>query len=81
MKTLDDVKTAMGTLYEQLNTGQTERAQAAELANIAGKWLKAEQLKLAREIFEDDIGQRAKALDQPTKQSPRTDASKIAIAK
>lgn len=51
MKSLDDVKINMGALYEEVRTGKTELKIAAELANIAGKYLKAEQLQLAREIF------------------------------
>lgn len=51
MKTLNDIKNDMSKLYEDLATGQCELKTAAELANIAGKFLKAEQLDLAREIF------------------------------
>lgn len=50
-KTLDDIQADMSELYETLKDGTTELKRAAELANIAGKFLKAEQLKLAREIF------------------------------
>jgi hypothetical protein len=52
VKTLDDVKADMSSLYEQVKLGSIELKLAAELANITGKLLKAEQLKLAREIFE-----------------------------
>jgi hypothetical protein len=41
----------MAILYEEVRSGSTELKTAAELANIAGKYLKAEQLQLAREIF------------------------------
>jgi len=41
----------MSILYDQVKGGEIELKAAAELANIAGKYLKAEQLKLAREIF------------------------------
>lgn len=51
VKTLDDVKADMSELYEDVKGGKTELKTAAELANITGKYLKAEQLKLAREIF------------------------------
>lgn len=51
MKSMEDVKTCMGTLYEEVRIGKTELKMASELANIAGKYLKAEQLQLAREIF------------------------------
>lgn len=51
MKTLNDVKSDMSALYDEVLSGRCELKQAAELANIAGKYLKAEQLDLAREIF------------------------------
>jgi hypothetical protein len=51
MKTLTDVKQDMSELYEQLKTGQVDLKTAGELANISGKFLKAEQLELARDIF------------------------------
>ena len=54
MKSLDDIKQDMSTLYDELCAGETELKTAAELANIAGKYLKAEQLALAREIFMAD---------------------------
>ena len=54
MKTLNDIKQDMSVLYDQVATGQTELKMAAELANIAGKYLKAEQLELARDIFLDN---------------------------
>lgn len=58
MKTLDDIKLDMSELYEGVNGGTTELKKAAELANIAGKYLKAEQLQLAREIFLGHIGKK-----------------------
>lgn len=51
MKSMNDVKTAMGALYEEVRTKKTDLKTASELANIAGKYLKAEQLQLAREMF------------------------------
>jgi hypothetical protein len=51
MKTLNDIKQDMSELYEQLKTGQVDLKTAGELANISGKFLKAEQLALARDIF------------------------------
>lgn len=51
MKTLSDIKQDMSDLYEQVRTGQVDLKTAGELANISGKFLKAEQLELAREIF------------------------------
>ena len=51
MKTLNDIKADMSRLYDELQSGTCELKTASELANIAGKFLKAEQLDLAREIF------------------------------
>jgi hypothetical protein len=51
MKTLSDIKQDMSDLYEQVRAGQVDLKTAGELANISGKFLKAEQLELAREIF------------------------------
>lgn len=53
-KSLDRIKEDMSDLYEQLKGRHIEIKLAAELANITGKYLKAEQLKLAREIFESN---------------------------
>lgn len=57
VKTLEDVKADMSALYEELRKGEVEIKMAAELANITGKYLKAEQLKLAREVFEANKAQ------------------------
>lgn len=62
VKTLDDIKVDMSELYDQVRQGQIELKTASELANIAGKFLKAEQLQLAREIFLD--GRAHSALQQ-----------------
>jgi hypothetical protein len=51
VKTLLNIQEDMSELYEEVRAGNTDLKAAAELANIAGKFLKAEQLKLAREIF------------------------------
>ena len=51
MKTLSDIKQDMSDLYEQVRAGQVDLKTAGELANISGKFLKAEQIELAREIF------------------------------
>ncbi len=51
MKTLSDVKQDMSELYDQLKSGQVDLKTAAELANISGKFLKAEQLELATAVF------------------------------
>lgn len=64
MKTLDDIKLDMSMLYDQVNSGDTELKTAAELANIAGKYLKAEQLQLAREIFMGQLGKNIKDIGQ-----------------
>lgn len=60
MKTLDDVKADMSELYEQVKSGDADLKTASELANITGKFLKAEQLKMAREIFESGKPLQAK---------------------
>lgn len=64
MKTLNDIKTDMSQLYDAVNSGATELKTAAELANIAGKYLKAEQLQLAREIFMGQLG-KSRSLTPP----------------
>jgi len=51
MKTRDDVKQDMSDLYDELRSGAVDLKTAAELANIAGKFLKVEQLDLAEKIF------------------------------
>jgi hypothetical protein len=51
MKTLNDIKQDMSELYDQVRAGQVDLKTAGELANISGKFLKAEQLELARDIF------------------------------
>ena len=55
MKTLKDVKQDMSNLYDELKSGKIDVKTASELANISGKYLKAEQLELAREIFTKNI--------------------------
>lgn len=62
-KSLDDVKADMSALYEQVKVGTVDLKVAAELANITGKYLKAEQLKLAREIFCANGRQLPKAIE------------------
>lgn len=51
MKSLSDIQEDMSKLYDEVRAGKMELKTASELANIAGKYLKAEQLKLARDIF------------------------------
>lgn len=51
MKSLEDIKQDMGELYEDLKSGKIELKLASELANVAGKFLKAEAIILAKEVF------------------------------
>ncbi len=60
MKNLCDIKQDMSELYEALKAGTVDLKVASELANISGKFLKAEQLHLAREVFMEN-----KAKSQP----------------
>lgn len=59
MKSLNNIKQDMSELYEALKAGTVDLKVASELANISGKFLKAEQLQLAREVF---LENRAKSL-------------------
>ena len=63
MKTLNDIKQDMSDLYEALKANSVDLKVAAELANISGKFLKAEQLQLAREVFTDNKTKYVRALD------------------
>lgn len=63
MKTLNDIKADMSRLYDELQNGNCELKTAAELANIAGKFLKAEQLDLAKSIFLSNRPQPMKAIE------------------
>ena len=54
MKNLNDIKQDMSELYEALKVGAVDLKVAGELANISGKFLKAEQLQLTREIFTEN---------------------------
>ena len=51
MKTLTNIKQDMSDLYEALKAGSVDLKTASELANISGKFLKAEQLELATAVF------------------------------
>ena len=51
MKTLKDIKQDMSDLYDALKAGHVDLKTAGELANISGKFLKAEQLEFAKEVF------------------------------
>lgn len=55
IKSNEDIQRDMSALYEALLSGNTDLKTASELANIAGKNLKAKQLELAREIFEEHL--------------------------
>ena len=57
-KTLSDVKADMSDLYEQVKSGNTDLRLASELANITGKYLKAVQLELAKEVFHESRTQK-----------------------
>ena len=63
MKNLNDVKHDMSELYDRLRNGEVDLKTASELANITGKFLKAEQLELATAIFLDN---KAKCLPSST---------------
>lgn len=51
MKTLIDVKQDMSDLFELLKNNKIDIKTASEMANVTGKFLKAEQLILARDVF------------------------------
>ena len=51
MKTLTDIKQDMSDLYDAVKAGTVDLKTAGELANISGKFLKAEQLELATAVF------------------------------
>jgi hypothetical protein len=54
MRSMDQWGDEMSSLYDKVVIGEVEVKTASELSNICGKALKAEQLKLAREVFESD---------------------------
>ena len=54
-KELDTVVNDMRTLYDNFLNGAVKREDADTAANIAGKNLKAQQLKLANAIFADQL--------------------------
>ena len=51
MQNLNDVKREMSDLFARVKSGECDVKTASELANITGKFLKAEQLLFAREVF------------------------------
>jgi hypothetical protein len=63
----ENIQDNMSELYSQLKSGEVKREDAAELANIAGKWLKARALDLAERQFDcylDERQQRALPLNE-----------------
>lgn len=58
IKVLDEVTNDMRTLYKELRNGEVEIKLADSLANVAGKNLKSQQLKLANAIFANEIKNR-----------------------
>jgi hypothetical protein len=62
MKNLSNIKQDMSELYEALKAGAVDLKVASELANISGKFLKAEQLQLAREVFMENRANRQSAI-------------------
>jgi hypothetical protein len=65
MKTLSDIKSDMSDLYEAVKNGSVDLKVASELANISGKFLKAEQLQLAREVFLSNRAEPLPITNQP----------------
>ncbi len=51
MKTLEDIQEEMGQLYDRLKDNKINLKLAAEMANVAGKDLKAKQLSFAEKVF------------------------------
>lgn len=54
MSTLTTVKTNLAPLYSAVLAGTVDLKTASELANIAGKQIKVEQLEFAKEVFAKD---------------------------
>lgn len=68
---LEEVVADMRVLYREVYEGHTDLKKADTLANIAGKALKSEQLKLAREVFISE-----KVIPMVKKQEAIEDATK-----
>lgn len=64
MKTLTNIMEDMSALYDEVLSDRCELKKASELANISGKYLKAYQLDLAKEIFMTGRPGGVKALTQ-----------------
>lgn len=54
-KTMDDIKQDMTDLYERVKAGTIDLKVAKTLAQVTQANLKAEQLKLNRQVFESDL--------------------------
>ena len=54
MSTLTTIKTNLASLYDAVLNGTVNIKTAGELANIAGKQIKIEQLEFAKEVFAKD---------------------------
>jgi len=59
MKTPRDIQNDMSKLYDELKKREIDIEIASELANIAGKFLKAESLIFAREVFVASMARKA----------------------
>ena len=57
-KTRNDVMQDMSELYEDLKNERIKHEAAAELANIAGKYLKADSLNLAWAMFNYEMSKK-----------------------
>lgn len=61
----ENIQDNMSTLYSELKNGEVKREDAAELANIAGKWLKARALALAEREFDSYLLERQQRVLPP----------------
>ena len=75
MKSMDDVKQLMSDAVDEFRAQSLKRDDAETLTNMVGKFLKAEQLKLAREIFESDFSRKLPAARLPETKSLPAHAS------
>lgn len=48
---LTDVKTELSSVYERLDSGAMEIKDADSRANVLGKYIKADALEFAKEVF------------------------------
>jgi len=61
IQSLDDVKSEMASLFDDLRAERIKREDASELANIAGKYLKADSNQIARAMLELEMERRTAA--------------------